>query len=290
MHNILNKSIMRFKMIIAYDGTDFQGWQSQPNGKAVQDAIEESLRKVFKEPIRLHGASRTDSGVHAQGQVGHFDAQWKYSCKKLQNALQTHLPKTILICSLSKASKDFHARFCAQAKRYIYKIKCAPATPFENRYFWSIRHPIDIKLLKDSLKSFEGRHDFSALAGNVLKEETQQKTLFKCSASIRQKNITIVLIGSGFLYKMARSIVGTAIEVARGKLPLMRLKQIFKSKKRTHEIVTAPACGLYLEKVFYKPFLRKKRKKTDSFAQKPQKISRRPALSNPSKRDKLESL
>lgn len=254
MRNTLNKRqlpLMRFQMTIAYDGTDFLGWQSQPGGQTVQDVIEAALQKVFKRHIRIHGASRTDSGVHAWGQVCHFDANWKHTSAKLRLALQALLPETVFIRSLSTTSDRFHARFGAQGKRYIYKIKLTPAHPFEVRNLWEFDYPIDFKILKKALGQFVGKHNFTSFAGNVKDEETPVKTISKITAVKRGVYITVTLIGSGFLYKMVRSLVGTAMEVARGKLASTRIKALLNTPKRTHEVVTAPAKGLILDKVFY---------------------------------------
>jgi tRNA pseudouridine38-40 synthase len=244
-------SAARFKLLIAYDGTDFLGWQSQPGGKTVQDAIETALCKIFKNEIRLHGASRTDSGVHASGQVAHFDAPWPHALGKLKDAINSLLPETIRILSISKTKENFHARFSAQGKRYVYQLKTAPATPFESRYVCGLRCAIDLKKLKAALKLFVGKHDFTSFAGGVKEGEMAVKTIKRITLARKGAYLAITIVGSGFLYKMVRSLVGTALEVARGKLPLSRIREILKSKKRTHEVITAPAKGLRLEKVFY---------------------------------------
>lgn len=242
---------MRFKMVIAYDGTDFLGWQSQPGGQTVQDTLEAALARIFKKPVRIHGASRTDSGVHAWGQVCHFDATWGYTPGQLRKALQTQLPTTVFIRSLSKVSDKFHARFDAQGKHYSYQLKLTAAHPFEIRQLWEVDYPIDFQLFKKTLKACEGRHNFASFAGNVKDEETPVKHLKRATATKKGAYVTVTLVGSGFLYKMARSLVGTAVEVARGKLPLKRIKELLKTPRRTHEVVTAPAQGLRLERVFY---------------------------------------
>lgn len=241
-------------MIVAYDGSGYLGWQSQPGGKTVQDVIEAALEKILKQKVRIHGASRTDSGVHAWGQVCHFDTDsWPHGAQKLHKALQSLLPADILIRSLSKTSDDFHARFSAKGKRYIYKIKLGETTPFEGRFVLAYaRHAIDFQLLKSTFKLFEGRHNFESFAGNVNKEETPIKVLKRVSASKKDSYITITLEGSGFLYKMCRGLVGAALEVARGKLDKKRIKELLRKPQRTHEVVTAPAKGLILDKVFYK--------------------------------------
>lgn len=238
-------------MIVAYDGTPHLGWQSQPGGHTVQDHIEAALQKIFKKPVRIQGASRTDSGVHAWGQVCHFDASWRHTPAKLRKALQALLPETIFIRSLAEVSEKFHARYSAQGKHYSYRIKLTPADPFEIRHLWEVDYPLDFQLFKKTLALFEGKHNFSGFAGSVHKEETPTKTLKKVSTQKKGPYITVTLMGSGFLYKMARSLVGAAVEVARGKLALARVKELLRHPRRTHEVVTAPAKGLRLEKVFY---------------------------------------
>jgi tRNA pseudouridine38-40 synthase len=161
------------------------------------------------------------------------------------------LPETILIQDVSRAENVFHARFSAKGKRYLYKLKIAHATPFECRYLWNYYYPLDFTLLQKTLALFKGKWNFSSFAGGVNTEETPTKELKNIGIFKKGHYITITLVGSGFLYKMARSIVGTAMEVARGKLPIARVKGLLKTPKRTHEVITAPAKGLILDKVFY---------------------------------------
>lgn len=243
---------MRWKMVIAYDGTDYLGWQSQAGGRTVQDALEAQLKKVFKHEIRLHGASRTDSGVHARAQVAHFDAEWAHGAIKLKRALESGLGERIQIVRLAKTSDDFHARFSAKGKRYRYTIILGSASPFDARWAWSVDYAIDKKLLNAALAKFVGRHNFSAFAGGLKKGEDPIKAVTKARAKWVGKNkIVIDVEGSGFLYKMVRSMVGAAVEVGRGRIALSRIRELLKKPQRTHEVVTAPAQGLCLEKVFY---------------------------------------
>lgn len=244
-------NICRYKLLIAYDGTGFLGWQSQKGGGTVQDVIETALAKVFKRVVRLHGASRTDSGVHALGQVGHFDAFWSHATGKLKEAINSLLPESVRVRQVQRVDKKFHARFSAKGKRYAYQIKLGELTPFECRWVWGYKYPIDKRLLKSALAIFVGRHNFSAFAGTVNVEETPQKTLKSIKCSFKGNSVIVTLVGSGFLYKMARSIVGTSLEVARGKMSLGRVRELLKTCKRTHEVITAPSKGLRLEKVIY---------------------------------------
>lgn len=243
---------MRWKMIVAYDGTDHFGWQSQQGGRAVQDVIEEKLKRVFKQPVRMHGASRTDSGVHAKGQVAHFDAEWTHGADKLKRAIESGLPDAVQIVKLQKVSDKFHARFGAKGKRYRYTIILGPANPFEVRWAWSFHWAIDKKKLKRALNDFVGVHNFTAIAANVEEKENPIKTITKCDVVWKTKKKAVIeVVGSGFMYKMVRSMVGAAVAVARGKLAPEKIKEMLKTKKRTHEVVTAPPQGLCLEKVFY---------------------------------------
>jgi tRNA pseudouridine38-40 synthase len=244
---------MRWKLWLAYDGTNYLGWQSQKAGGTVQDALEAQLEKIFKRLVRLNGASRTDSGVHARAQVAHFDADWIHGADKLKRALNSGLGEGIAVMKVSRCRDDFHARFSARGKRYRYTILLREPTPFEVRWAWGVDYEINRTNLVRALKSFEGKHDFRAFAGAVNPQEMTVKTIYRCRAIWHgTKKLVIEVEGSGFLYKMVRSIVGAAVDVARGKMALARVRELLENPQRTHEVVTAPARGLCLERVFYK--------------------------------------
>ena len=245
---------MRWKCTCAYDGTDFDGWQRQPSGGAVQNHIELALTPVFDLPLQLHGSGRTDAGVHARGQCFHFDAEWLHKPEKLVRALHSILPTSIRIMSVKSVSDDFHARFSASGKRYLYNYYLGRADPVDDRYVWACRDlPLDLKEMQAAADRLLGTHDFSAYSATHGKENDPNpvKTISRLQLKQRGKFICLDAEGSGFLYRMVRSIAGALYAVGRGRLTPDDIAEILESKKRTHRIVTAPAKGLFLDRVFY---------------------------------------
>ena len=245
---------MRWKCTCAYDGTDFDGWQRQPSGGAVQNHIEAALTQVFDMPLQLHGSGRTDAGVHARGQCFHFDAEWLHKPEKLVRALHSILPTSIRIKSVKSVSDDFHARFSVSGKRYLYNYYLGRADPVDDRYVWACRDlPLDLKEMQAAADRLLGTHDFSAYSATHGKENDPNpvKTVSRLQLKQRGKFIRLDAEGSGFLYRMVRSIAGALYAVGRGRLTPDDIAEILESKKRTHRIVTAPAKGLFLDKVFY---------------------------------------
>ena len=245
---------MRWKCTCAYDGTDFDGWQRQPSGGAVQNHIESALTQVFDLPLQLHGSGRTDAGVHARGQCFHFDAEWLHKPEKLVRALHSILPTSIRIKSVKSVNDDFHARFSVSGKRYLYNYYLGRADPVDDRYVWACRDlPLDLKEMQVAADRLLGTHDFSAYSATHGKENDPNpvKTVSRLQLKQRGKFIRLDAEGSGFLYRMVRSIAGALYAVGRGRLTPDDIAEILESKKRTHRIVTAPAKGLFLDKVFY---------------------------------------
>jgi tRNA pseudouridine38-40 synthase len=245
---------MRWKCTCAYDGTDFDGWQRQPGGGAVQNHIEAALTQIFDLPLQLHGSGRTDAGVHARGQCFHFDANWAHEPEKLIRALHSILPTSIRIKSVKSVSDDFHARFSVSGKRYLYNYYLGRADPVDERYLWACRDlPLDLKVMQAAADRLLGTHDFSAYSATHGKENDPNpiKTITRLQLRQRGKFIRLDAEGSGFLYRMVRSIAGALYAVGRGRLTPDDIAEILESKKRTHRIVTAPAKGLFLDRVFY---------------------------------------
>ncbi|MCC6414637.1 MAG: tRNA pseudouridine(38-40) synthase TruA [Opitutaceae bacterium] len=243
---------IRWKCVCAYDGTNFAGWQSQARGVAIQDVIEARLQTVLKQPVRISGSGRTDAGVHAHGQVFHFDAAWPHGEQKLLIALRTGLPPGIQIKSAKPARADFHARFQATGKRYEYNLHLGDADPFTRPYSWMIFRELDIKAMQAAARHLLGRHDFrafTALNGPEMNDTT--RTLRRLNVIKRGRRVRIVCEGDGFLYKMVRSLVGVLVTVGEGKLAAEAVGEILRSRQRTEAVQTAPACGLFLMKVFY---------------------------------------
>ena len=244
----------RFKCVCAYDGTDFCGWQSQATGGSVQDFIERRLEAVFKRKMRIHGSGRTDAGVHADAQVFHFDACWRHSAGALLAALRSGYPESLQILKVSKVPEDFHARYSAKGKRYVYRLYLGRAHPKIARYRWSLGdRELDIDAMNSAAKILIGVHDFTAFSANRGAEykDNPVKDLRKLDVSRRGREVKISTEGSGYLYKMVRMIVGALVAVGTGKLSNGDIARALESKKRSNLFQAAPAKGLTLEKVFY---------------------------------------
>lgn len=248
-------SVQRWKCVCAYDGTGFAGWQSQSpeKGVGIQDVIEKRLAKIFGEPVRIHGSGRTDSGVHALEQVFHFDAAWRHGSAKLLAAFRTGLPAAIQVKSARIAAADFHARFDAKGKRYVYHLIQGDADPFTGAYCWAVFRPLDFHAMREAAKLLRGRHDFSAFtAFNGQDRNDAVRDLRRLEVVKRGRRVRILAEADGFLYKMVRSLVGVLVSVGEGKLSPERVAEILQSKKRTEQVLTAPPQGLFLAKVFYR--------------------------------------
>jgi tRNA pseudouridine38-40 synthase len=239
--------------VCAYDGRDFGGWQSQPDGRAVQDIIERCLRSVFKREVRIHGSGRTDAGVHALGQVFHFDAGWRHGAAKLLAAVQSGLPRTIQIRSVRQAPRDFHARFSARGKIYFYQLHHGGrADPFLHPFCWSVHQKLDVESMRAGAQRLTGRHDFRAFSAlNRVGKEDTVRQLSRLEITGRGARLRVTAEADGFLYKMVRSLVGALVAVGEGKLTPAEVEAILRSGRRTHAVQTAPARGLFLARVLY---------------------------------------
>lgn len=243
----------RWKCVVAYDGTAFDGWQSQASGNAIQDVIERRLKAVLKTDLRIHGSGRTDAGVHALAQVFHFDAAWLHGAEKLRVALQAGLPRSIQLKTLRPARPKFHARFDAKGKMYRYEIFLGEADPFTTRYCWSINRELDWKAMAEAAAVLRGKHDFKAFsAEGGAERETTMRDLRRLDVVRRGRRVRLVFEADGFLYKMVRSLTGTLVNVGLGKLSVRDVARLLKSKQRTPQVQTAPAQGLCLARVFYR--------------------------------------
>jgi tRNA pseudouridine38-40 synthase len=245
----------RWKCVCAYDGTGFTGWQSQPRRDSVQDAIEGRLADVLGVPTRTHASGRTDAGVHASGQVFHFDAQWSHGPDKLAAALRHRLPRAIQIKSVREVPVTFHSRFSAKGKVYEYHIHLGDADPFTRPYAWAILKPIDVAAMRMAAAVLEGRHDFKAFAALNGAEPGEkagtERTLTRLEVVARGRSVRITAEADGFLYKMVRSLVGALVAVGEGKLTLGEIRSFLDSGVRTSQVPTAPPQGLFLRRVRY---------------------------------------
>jgi tRNA pseudouridine38-40 synthase len=244
----------RYKMTIAYDGTDYAGWQIQPRKNTVQAEIERVLHELTGKTIRIHHSGRTDAGVHAKGQVAHFDLDKPVEPGRFQNSLNALLKPDVRIMKLQKVKTDFHARFSAVGKEYRYFIWNGPAVPPELRlYRLHERRPLDINAMREAAEILIGKHDFAAFTANPNREiGGTVKTVTKITVTrSRQGDVQLCVVGEGFLYKMVRSIAGFLLRVGVGELDVKDARRLLKASERTNEIPTAKPHGLFLWKVDY---------------------------------------
>ena len=246
---------MRWKCICAYDGTDFEGWQRQPHGNTIQDYLESILAKIFSTKILTQGSGRTDAGVHAKGQCFHFDAHWPHEPEKLIRALHAHLPGSIQIKAVRTVRQSFHARFSVKRKRYRYYLHLGRASPELDRYVWARPDiPLDLESMAQAANHLTGTHNFTAYSASQSKDSDPNpvKTLYQVKIIHSGKQIIFEIEGTGFLYRMVRSITGALYAVGRGRLVHSDIREMLVSGQRMHRITTAPAKGLCLDRVFYR--------------------------------------
>jgi tRNA pseudouridine38-40 synthase len=247
---------VKFKLTIAYDGTNYAGWQVQKSGLAVQQRLEEALAKLFPHASRPHSSSRTDAGVHALGMVAQVeipDAEVKMTASKIALALNAYLPPDIRVMSVKRTKPDFDARYDAEGKQYRYFIWNGPAmNPLLRQQAWHVPRDLDLKAMRAAAKFFVGKHDFKSLAATRNYEmKSTVRTLRRCDIKRNGPLLTFIIEGDGFLYKMCRGIVGTLAQVGQGKIPADEIRSILQRKDRREAGMTAPAHGLVLWKVFY---------------------------------------
>ncbi len=241
------------ELIIEYEGTDFYGWQYQPDKRTVQGEIEMAIVNVTGENTRIVGASRTDHGVHALAQVANFKTNSKIPCEKLRSGLNACTGEDIYIKEIKEVSLDFHARFSAHSKIYQYKIM-RQFSPIKRRYYWLVDYILDLKLMRETLKYFIGEHDFknfSVSSDNDLEIREKNTICNILNLSLTEVDVDIIINveADRFLRKMVRGIVGFLVDVGRGRFTPDDVEKIFSGK--LNGIYFAPAQGLYLVEVKY---------------------------------------
>lgn len=240
------------KLTIEYDGTAFAGWQQQPNHPTIQAVLEEALFKITQQHISAVGAGRTDSGVHALGQVVSFQSDKPLAISQWPAALNSYLPKDITVISSEQAPDDFHARFSAKGKIYEYLITTQSSRPALNRHrVWHLSHPLDTNAMRQVMPEFLGTHDFTSFRGPRSQTVNPICTISHLSLSSEHPSLTIRIEGDRFLKQMVRAIVGTLIEVGQHKRNPNTLQEILHAKDRRAAGRTAPPQGLYLVQVLY---------------------------------------
>jgi tRNA pseudouridine38-40 synthase len=249
----LQPKLRHFKLTVTYDGTQYAGWQLQPNGKTVQEVMELALAKIDGHDVRVYGSGRTDAGVHARGQVANCTLRTRLKVPILLKALNANLPEDVRVLRLQVTDAEFHARFSARGKEYRYQIDCgAVADPFLRAYAWHHPWPLNVAAMRRAAGLLKGRHDFSALSAKPRRPvENTVRTISKLAVTKQGNILTVAVAAEGFLYKMVRSIVGALVKVGEGRLVVEELQGLVKAKKRTALVETAPAHGLFLWRVFY---------------------------------------
>ena len=248
--------VLKFRLTIAYDGTAYAGWQVQKIGLGVQQKVEEALARLFPSQPRVHGSSRTDTGVHALGLVAHVEiprCEFRMTVRKLALALNAHLPEDIRVLDAARCRAEFHARFDATRKQYRYRVwNLGAMNPLLRTQAWHVPVKLDLPAMRAAAKRFVGRHDFRSFTANPgYERESTVRRLTRCEVRRSGPLLTFLLEGDGFLYKMCRGIVGTLVQVGQGKIAPADIRRILAHRDRRVAGMTAPAHGLVLWKVSY---------------------------------------
>lgn len=239
-------------LLVAYDGTDFHGFQRQTNAESIQRCIEQGLSVIFHQPITIYGAARTDAGVHARGQVVNFYGEGTIPTERIPYAMKAYLPPEIAILQAKEMPEHFSVRHDNLGKHYRYTIVNSRIhDPFLLRYAWFIRKPLDLAAMEEGAKILLGTHDFSAFEGQNTTPMNPVKTMYNISLEKKDKVLHIDVVGDGFLYHMVRNIAGGLVDLGLHRLTAAQFQTILEGKDRTKLGATAPAQGLCLETVFY---------------------------------------
>ena len=240
------------KLIIEYDGKDFNGWQKQPNKLNIQGEIERAIQSVTGEKVELYASGRTDAGVHSLGQVANFKTNSNIPIEKVAIAINSQVKNSIRIIQAEEVEENFHSRYSCKQKTYRYIIN---NSPYGSAVYRNLEYHIPIKLdvnkMKEAIRYFEGEHDFKAFKSSGTSSKSSVRTIYKTSIVKQENRIVIELTGNGFLYNMVRIIAGTLLEVGLGKILPHEIPEIIKQMDRTEAGKTLPPHGLYLVKVEY---------------------------------------
>jgi len=240
---------------VAYDGTNYFGWQKTKTGPSIEGELERVLEKILQHPVPLQAASRTDRGVHARGQIVNFFTPKKLNVARLQKSLNQLLPPDIRVFSCTEASPSFHPTLSARGKEYHYLLALLPVLPPLFRHVaWHIPYPLNLHLMEEAAQKLTGCHEFRAFTNRRKNSAYISTTRHVSKVHIKKMDngfLRIEIRGDNFLYKMARNIVGTIVWAGRGKIRPDDIPSILENKKRAHAGITAPAHGLTLHKIFY---------------------------------------
>lgn len=246
---------MRYFIGFSYDGSKYNGYQKQPRTKTIQGEMEKALKSINSgKTVSLVASGRTDAGVHAINQRAHFDMEKEIPLQKLKQSLNALIPDDIYVKTITNVANDFHARYDAKAKEYIYKINMGTYNPIEKDYIYQYNKKLDIPEMERALKYIEGTHDFRSFVKIDEEKENYVRTIIQTNLIRDVKNvnlITISMFGTGFMRYMVRNIIGMLIEIGEGKRKSEDMISIIAAQDRTKAGICAPACGLYLKDVYY---------------------------------------
>lgn len=242
----------RVKLVVAYDGTNYCGWQVQPNGITIEGVLNKELSALLRENIQVIGASRTDSGVHSLGNVAVFDTDTRIPAEKISYALNQRLPADIVVQDSCEVPSDWHPRHCNSRKTYEYRIlnrRFPMPTRRLDTYF--VHYDLDVALMQEAAGQLVGTHDFKSFCSVNTQAEDTVRTIYSCTVDQSADIITIRVTGSGFLYNMVRIIAGTLIQIGLGRMPVEQIRHILDAKDREAAGPTAPAHGLTMIGIEY---------------------------------------
>jgi tRNA pseudouridine38-40 synthase len=243
----------RYKLTVEYDGGPFRGWQRQSEGASVQDALEAAARGFCGEAVQVVAAGRTDAGVHAMGQVAHLDLVRATAPETLRNALNHHLrPHPVVVLEAALVADDFHARFSAKTRHYLYRIvnRRAPLT-IEAHRAWHVPAPLDAEVMHEAAQRLIGHHDFTSFRSALCQAKSPVKTLDRLTVRRIGDRVEITACARSFLHHQVRNMVGTLKLVGDGRKPVESIEAVLAARERAAAGPTAPACGLYLVRVDY---------------------------------------
>lgn len=244
--------MQRYRLRLEYDGAFFHGWQRQEGQLSVQEVLETALERVCGHPVRVIGAGRTDAGVHASGQVAHFDTQRPRDGATLRRAVNALTPVGVTVLEVMETTPDFHARFDATQREYVYRILNRASPPaLERDRVWHVRQPLDVRVMAAALTPLLGTHDFSAFRAAACQARNPVRTLTMAEVIRQGEEVHLRFGANAFLHHMVRNLVGSVVKVGRGEVSEVWLKELLDGRDRTRAAATAPPQGLVLTRVVY---------------------------------------